>query len=88
LGENVTAFEQAAAEHLSVKHSIAVASGTDALHLAIVAAQIGPGHEIITTPFTFAAALEAIEYVGARPVLVDIDPDTFNIDTNLIENAT
>ena len=73
---------------MGVKHAIAVASGTDALHLAIVAAQIGPGHEVITTPFTFAAALEAIEYVGARPVLVDIDPDTFNIDTNLIENAT
>ncbi len=87
LGENITAFEQAAAKHLGVKHTIAVASGTDALHLAIVAARIGQGHEVITTPFTFAATLEAIEYVGARPVLVDIDPDTFNIDANLIEDA-
>ncbi len=87
LGECVAAFEQAAAEYLGVKHTIAVASGTVALHLAIVAAGIGPGHEVITTPFTFAATVEAIEYVGARPVLVDIDPDTFNIDANLIEDA-
>lgn len=87
LGEYVAAFEQAAAEYLGVKHTIAVASGTDALHLAIVAAGIGPGHEVITTPFTFAATVEAIEYTGARPVLVDIDPDTFNIDANLIEGA-
>ncbi len=87
LGEYVAAFEQAAAEYLSVKHTIAVASGTDALHLALVAAGIGPGHEVITTPFTFAATVEAIEYTGARPVLVDIDPDTLNIDANLIEDA-
>ncbi len=87
LGECVAAFEHAAAEYLGVNHTIAVASGTDALHLAIVAAGIGPGHEVITTPFTFAATVEAIEYTGARPVLVDIDPDTFNIDANLLEDA-
>ena len=87
LGECIAAFEQAAAEYLGVKHTIAVASGTDALHLIIVAAGIGPGHEVITTPFTFAATVEAIEYTGARAVLVDIDPDTFNIDVNLIEHA-
>ena len=87
LGDCVAAFEQAAAEYLGVKHTIAVASGTDALHLAIVAAGIGPGHEVITTPFTFAATAEAIEYSGALPVLVDIDPDTFNIDANLIAGA-
>ena len=88
LGPNVQAFEQEAAEYLGVEHAVGVASGTDALHLGLAAAGIGEGDEVITTAFTFIATAEAISYVGATPVFVDIDPYTFNIDLNQVEQAT
>ncbi len=87
LGPNVQAFEQEAAEYLGVKHAIGCASGTDALHLALRAEGIGEGDEVITSAFTFIATAEAIKYVGAQPVFVDIDPATFNITAENIEKA-
>lgn len=87
LGPNVTAFEQEAAAYLGAPYTVSCASGTDALHLAILAAGIGPGDEVITSPFTFIATAEAICYTGATPVFVDIDPMTFNIDPALIKAA-
>ena len=80
LGPNVNTFEREAANYLDVKHALSCASGTDALHLALAAAGIGPGDEVITPSFTFIATAEAIRYVGATPVFVDILPKTLNID--------
>lgn len=87
LGPNVQAFEKEAAEYLGVKHAIGVASGTDALHLALIAAGIKAGDEVITTSFTFIATAEAIRYIGAKPVFVDVDAKTFNITAETIEAA-
>ena len=87
LGPNVHAFEQEAAAYLGVKHAIGCASGTDALHLALLANGIGAGDEVITSAFTFIATAEAIKYVGATPVFVDIDPQTFNISADTIAAA-
>ena len=86
-GNRVREFERAFAEYLGVKHAIAVSSCTAALHLSLVVAEIGSGDEVITTPYTFTATAEAIRYVGAKPVFVDIHPDTLNIDTSKIEQA-
>lgn len=87
LGPNVQEFEKEVAQHLGVKHALSCASGTDALHLALLAAGITEGDEVITTAFTFIATAEAIRYVGATPVYVDIKADTLNIDADLIEAA-
>ena len=87
LGPNVLAFEQEAADYLEVKHALGCASGTDALHLALLSTGIKPGDEIITTAFTFVATGEAIRYVGARPVFVDIQADTLNIDPQKVNAA-
>ena len=87
LGPQVHAFEEEIARFLSVKYAVACNSGTDALVLGLRSLGIGPGDEVITTPFTFVATAEAISLVGAEPVFVDIDPRTFNIDPDRIEDA-
>ncbi len=87
LGPNVQAFEKEAANFLGARHALSCASGTDALHLALAAAGIGPGDEVITPTFTFIATAEAIRYVGATPVFVDIEANTFNLDTKQVADA-
>lgn len=84
LGEPVRALEAEIANYLGVKHAVALNSGTDALLIGLHALGIGPGDEVITTPFTFIATSEVCNLLGAKPVFVDIDPATFNIDASLI----
>ena len=82
LGKEVEAFEEEFASYCGTNHVVAVSTGTSALHLSLLAAGIGPGDEVITTPLTFVATVAAILYTGARPVFVDVEPTTLNIDVS------
>lgn len=87
LGSEVAAFEEEFSTYCQAQYGIGVNTGTSALHLALLAAGIGPNDEVITVPFTFVATVAAIYYTGAKPVFVDIDPRTFTIDVKAIEGA-
>lgn len=87
LGPPVAAFEEEFASYCHVPHAIGVNSGTSALHLALLAAGVGPGDEVVTVPYTFYATVAAIGYVGATPVYVDIDPRTYNLDPAQLESV-
>jgi dTDP-4-amino-4,6-dideoxygalactose transaminase len=87
MGPEIRSLEEKLAQYVGVKHTISCASGTDALLLALMAYEIGPGDAIFTTPFTFIATGEVISLLGATPVFVDIDPHTFNIDPSKLEPA-
>src|SRR5262245_13062754 len=82
-GPKVTAFEKAFADYTGARFAVAVNSGTAALHLSLLAAGVGDGHEVITTPLTFCATANAIIHTGATPRFVDVDPVTFNLDPSL-----
>jgi dTDP-4-amino-4,6-dideoxygalactose transaminase len=87
LGPEVAAFEENFAKYCGVEHCIGVSSGTAALHLALLAAGVGPGDEVITVSHTFIATAWAISYLGARPVFVDIDPETYTLSPASLERA-
>jgi perosamine synthetase len=86
-GPKVAEFEEKFAEYVGTDYAVATSSGTTALHLALLAAGVGEGDEVITTPFSFAATGNSVLYTGARPVFVDIDPETYNLDPLKIEEA-
>src|SRR5688500_901694 len=87
IGPRVELFEQHCAKVAGRRHGVAVSSGTAGLHCAMIAAGVGPGHEVITTPFSFVASTNCILYVGAKPVFVDIDPVTMNLDVTKVAAA-
>lgn len=84
-GPKVKEFEKKLAEYTEAMYAVAVANGTAALHCACIAADIGPGDEVITTPLTFAASANCVLYCGAKPVFADVDPNTYNLDPKSIE---
>ncbi len=87
LGKEVASFEKDFASYCSAKHAIGLNSGTSALHLALLAAGVGPGDEVVTVPFTFVATVAAIVYTGAIPRFIDIDPVSFTMDVHRIESV-
>ncbi len=87
LGPGVSRFEQAFASYVGTRHCVGVNNGTSALQLALLACDVGPGDEVITTPHTWISTTWAISYVGAKPVFVDIDPHSYNLDPRLVERA-
>lgn len=86
-GEDVRAFQDELSTYLSVKHTVACGNGTDALQVAMMALELKPGDEVITTPFTFIATVEVVRLLGLKPVFVDVRPDTFNLDPEQLEQA-
>ena len=86
-GEDVRKFQDELSAYLNVKHTVACGNGTDALQVAMMALDLKPGDEVITTPFTFIATVEVIRLLGLRPVFVDVKPDTFNLDPEQLEKA-
>src|SRR5262245_25385356 len=87
LGPGVERFEHDFAAYLGAKHCVGLNSGTSALHLALLACDVGPGDEVITTPATWISTSWAISYVGAKPTFVDIEPDTYCLDASRVEAA-
>ncbi len=87
MGPEVAAMEKRLADYVQVEHCIAMSSGTTALQIALMALDVGPGDEVITTPFSFFGTAEVIILLGAKPVFVDIDPDTYNLDPSLLAAA-
>src|SRR5204862_4104100 len=87
IGPKVELFERKVAQLAGRRHGIAVSSGTAGLHCAMIAAGIGPGDEVVTTPFSFVASANCVLYVGAKPVFADIDPRTLNLDPEKAEAA-
>ncbi|MCB1136080.1 MAG: DegT/DnrJ/EryC1/StrS aminotransferase family protein, partial [Chlamydiia bacterium] len=87
MGPEIAELEAILADYVGSKHCIAASSGTDTLLIALMALDVGPGDEVITTPFTWISTAEVIGLVGATPVFVDIDPDTFNLDLDQMEAA-
>ncbi len=85
-GDKVSSFEEHIADYIGVKYAIGVSSGTDALLASLMALDVGPGDEVITSPFTFIATAEVVSFLGAKPVFVDIDEKSFNIDPDKIED--
>jgi UDP-4-amino-4-deoxy-L-arabinose-oxoglutarate aminotransferase len=86
-GEAVAEFEKRFSTYLARRHAIATTSCTGALHMALIALDIGPGDEVITTPMSFVATATAVLEAGATPVFVDVEPDTGNLNIGLIESA-
>ncbi len=87
MGPEISTLESRLAEYVGVKHAIGCASGTDALLMALLACKVGPGDAVFTTPFTFIATAEVISLLGAVPVFVDIDSESFNIDPAKLDRA-
>ena len=87
LGPNVDAFEKELADYMGAEHVVALSAGTAALHLGLVMLGVGPGDEVMCQSFTFAASVNPVTYLGATPVLIDSDPDTWNMDPQLLDEA-